>query len=200
MPWRDCDFLIAIGARFDDRQAAASRMPSRAQRTAMLHISISTRRDQQGEAIALEPRWRCETSPGFIDRPRPGAAGASTLGCGIVAELKRSSSHELRPGKYRIQPHFVVEVLGEITGGRAIITTGVGPHQMRAAQYFPFGEARSFSHLGQHGRRWALDCQRRLARSSASARRIIGSSHMRRRRHPDEPGDLETATTCLAMP
>ncbi len=37
-----------------------------------------------------------------------------------------------------IQPQYVIEWLNEITHGEAIVTTGVGQHQMWAAQYFDF--------------------------------------------------------------
>ena len=43
-----------------------------------------------------------------------------------------------------ILPQMVVEMLHRLTGGDAIITTGVGQHQMWAGQYYPFDEPRRF--------------------------------------------------------
>ena len=50
-----------------------------------------------------------------------------------------------------IQPNFVIETINAITAGRAIITTGVGQHQMWAAQYFDFREPRLWITSGSMG-------------------------------------------------
>jgi acetolactate synthase-1/2/3 large subunit len=43
-----------------------------------------------------------------------------------------------------IQPQYVIKLLEEMTKGEAIITTGVGQHQMWAGQYYDFSHARQF--------------------------------------------------------
>jgi acetolactate synthase-1/2/3 large subunit len=43
-----------------------------------------------------------------------------------------------------IQPQYAIELLWEMTKGDAIITTGVGQHQMWAGQYYKFNNPRSF--------------------------------------------------------
>jgi acetolactate synthase-1/2/3 large subunit len=50
-----------------------------------------------------------------------------------------------------IQPYAVIEAINAITGGDAIITTGVGQHQMWAAQYFDFKHARLWLTSGSMG-------------------------------------------------
>jgi len=50
-----------------------------------------------------------------------------------------------------IQPYYVIEELNRHTQGRAIIATGVGQHQMWAAQNFDFGEPRLWLTSGSMG-------------------------------------------------
>src|SRR5262249_55413419 len=50
-----------------------------------------------------------------------------------------------------IQPHDVIERLNRITHGEAIVCTGVGQHQMWAAQYFDYKRPRSFLTSGSMG-------------------------------------------------
>ena len=50
-----------------------------------------------------------------------------------------------------IQPYAVIETINEITGGDAIISTGVGQHQMWAAQYFDFKHPRLWLTSGSMG-------------------------------------------------
>jgi acetolactate synthase-1/2/3 large subunit len=51
----------------------------------------------------------------------------------------------------KIQPHYVLEEINRLTRGTAIIVTGVGQHQMWAAQYFDFKEPRLWLTSGSMG-------------------------------------------------
>ena len=50
-----------------------------------------------------------------------------------------------------IQPYYVIEEINRVTKGEAIISTGVGQHQMWAAQYFDFQQSAPVAHFGLHG-------------------------------------------------
>ena len=50
-----------------------------------------------------------------------------------------------------IQPYYVIEEINRVTKGEAIISTGVGQHQMWAAQYFDFRNPRLWLTSGSHG-------------------------------------------------
>ena len=50
-----------------------------------------------------------------------------------------------------IMPQFVIEKLWEVTGGKAIVTSDVGQHQMWAAQYYKFDEPRRWLNSGGLG-------------------------------------------------
>jgi acetolactate synthase-1/2/3 large subunit len=65
-----------------------------------------------------------------------------------IAQWKRDHPFGYDPSRH-IQPQEAVQALYEISGGEAIITTGVGQHQMWAAQFYRFDEPRRFvSSLG----------------------------------------------------
>ncbi len=150
----DCDFLIALGARFDDR--VAGNPPKFAPR-AQAHRAVRHRfgRDQQGQAGAVEPSGRPEGFPAQPDRleprargqqARPGAAGTRSW-----PSCKRNHAMNYDRNSALVQPYYVLEEINRITGGEAIIATGVGQHQMWAAQYLDFREPRLWLTSGSMG-------------------------------------------------
>ena len=54
-------------------------------------------------------------------------------------------------GGTHIQPHAVIEEINRLTRGEAIVATGVGQHQMWAAQYFDFRQPRLWLTSGSMG-------------------------------------------------
>jgi acetolactate synthase-1/2/3 large subunit len=188
----DCDFLIAVGARFDDR-VAGGRPDDFARRARYVaHIDIDEAEinkvkralwthvgDAKNTLLSLMKHSSADQSPlDWLDH---------------IKELKRVYGMNYDRSNPAIQPQFVVEKLSEITGGRAIICTGVGQHQMWAAQFFDFVEPRSFLTSGSMGTMGfglpaAIGAQ--LARPDALVIDIDGDGSIRM-----NIGDLETATT-----
>ena len=142
--------------------------------------------DQQGQARGLE-------SCG------PDAGGAARLlDYGKAQGFKRDWSawhrhcDELRV-KYAmnydrnsalIQPYYVIEEINRLTRGEAIITTGVGQHQMWAAQYFDFRSPRLWLTSGSMGTMgFGLAGGRGRA---VRATQPPGHRHRRRCQHPHE--------------
>jgi acetolactate synthase-1/2/3 large subunit len=68
-----------------------------------------------------------------------------------VATLKRDYAQNYDRESQLIQPHYVIEEINRHTQGEAIITTGVGQHQMWAAQYFDFKHPRLWLTSGSMG-------------------------------------------------
>ena len=68
-----------------------------------------------------------------------------------VSALKRAHVLNYDRKAKTIQAGYVLEQLNEITQGRAIVSTGVGQHQMWAAQYLDFAEPRTFLTSGSMG-------------------------------------------------
>jgi acetolactate synthase-1/2/3 large subunit len=68
-----------------------------------------------------------------------------------VAELKRRHAMNYDRDSELIQPYYVIEEINRLTRGQAVIATGVGQHQMWAAQYIDFKHPRTFLTSGSMG-------------------------------------------------
>jgi acetolactate synthase-1/2/3 large subunit len=68
-----------------------------------------------------------------------------------VGELKRVHAMNYDRASPLIQPYYVIEEINRLTRGEAIISTGVGQHQMWAAQYFDFKSPRLWLTSGSMG-------------------------------------------------
>ncbi|HYR88949.1 MAG TPA: biosynthetic-type acetolactate synthase large subunit [Terriglobia bacterium] len=146
----DCDFLIAVGARFDDRVAGNVKQFAPNARN-IAHIDI----DAAEIGKVKQVTWS------HVADSRSGLQQLIAAGRGFqkdfspwlshVAELKKNHPLNYDRGCDFIQPHYVLECLNKITRGEAIICTGVGQHQMWAAQYLDYKNARSFLTSGSMG-------------------------------------------------
>ena len=166
----DCDFLMAVGARFDDRVAGnppkfakgakfiahfdidASEI-NKVKRVDMSHVGLMS--DALKSLSSYGRRKGSSTSfpTGMSDAPSCEAAACAM-------NYDRESA--------LIQPYYVIEEINRLTKGEAIIATGVGQHQMWAAQYFDFRARGCGSRPAAWGP-WDSACRRRSARSSPSA-------------------------------
>jgi acetolactate synthase-1/2/3 large subunit len=148
----DCDLLIAVGARFDDRVAGnPAKFASRAKR--ILHFDIDpseidkVKKTDWHHVGLLPPALEALVAYGR----RIGFSGDFARWHEELAELKKTYGLNYDRGSPLIQPHYVIETMNKITKGAAIISTGVGQHQMWAAQYFDFREPRLWLTSGSMG-------------------------------------------------
>ncbi|MFC0698385.1 biosynthetic-type acetolactate synthase large subunit [Paraburkholderia humisilvae] len=188
----DCDFLIAVGARFDDRVAGGRPEAFAPGARHVAHIDIDAAEiNKVKRAHWIHVGDAKDTLLSLLEQDAAVQSPSDWLD--QVAELKRVYGLNYDRNNALIQPQWVVEKLSEITGGRAIITTGVGQHQMWAAQFFDFVEPRSFLTSGSMGTMGfglpaAIGAQ--LARPDALVIDIDGDGSIRM-----NAGDLETAST-----
>ena len=149
----DCDFLIAVGARFDDRVAGDPHKFARnARRIAHLDIDqaeINKVKHSQWSHVGLLPEaLRALTAYGTRLGPEQLDFTAWQR---QLDELKHAHAMNYDRGSELVQPHFVIEEINRHTRGEAIISTGVGQHQMWAAQMFDFREPRLWLTSGSMG-------------------------------------------------
>jgi acetolactate synthase I/II/III large subunit len=190
----DCDFLIAVGARFDDRVAGVpAKFAKNARRIAHLDVDRAevnkvkrvhwSHIGQVREALqALTAHGRAQ---GFRRDLAPWLAE--------LAELKRVYAMNYDRASPLIQPYYVIEEINRHARGAAIISTGVGQHQMWAAQYCDFTGPRLWLTSGSMGT-MGFGLPAAIGAQIAQPQRLVididGDSSIRM-----NIGELETVTT-----
>lgn len=148
----DCDMLINIGARFDDRVAGN---PSKfaANARSVIHFDIDPSEIQKVKPVDwFHVGLLADALAALIDYGhRSGIATDFGTWHAELKELRSTYALNYDRDSSLIQPNYVIEAINEITKGKAIITTGVGQHQMWAAQYFDFREPRLWLTSGSMG-------------------------------------------------
>ena len=190
----DCDFLIAVGSRFDDRVAGVpAKFAKSAKRIAHLDIDRAevnkVKRVQWSHIGSLPDALRALTAYGKREKFQRDYAQWHTE----LAELKRKHAMNYDRESKLIQPYYVIEEINRHTKGEAIIATGVGQHQMWAAQYCDFRSPRLWLTSGSMGTMGfglpaAIGAQ--IAHRDRLVIDIDGDSSIRM-----NVGELETVTT-----
>jgi acetolactate synthase-1/2/3 large subunit len=148
----DCDFLIALGARFDDRVAGnPTKFAGGAKFIAHLDIDaseINKVKNVHWSHVGLMP----DALLTLLDYgKRAGFKRDWSKWLGHCDELRAKYAMNYDRNSALIQPYYVLEEINRLTQGEAIITTGVGQHQMWAAQYFDFRSPRLWLTSGSMG-------------------------------------------------
>jgi acetolactate synthase-1/2/3 large subunit len=143
------DLLIAVGARFDDRITGdTSKFASGAK---IVHIDIDASEHNKNKRVLLPIVSDVKYALGRLNElakstkfSPPDTKAWHTQ----IATWKKEHPFRFEESKH-IVPQEAVAALYELTKGDAIITTGVGQHQMWAAQFYRFNEPRRYiSSLG----------------------------------------------------
>ena len=148
----DCDCLLAFGARFDDRVAGnVAKFASRAKFIAHFDIDaseIDKVKRVNWHHVGLMP----DALRALMDY---GKANDFKRDWSVwhrhCSELRAKHAMNYDRNSTFIQPYYVIEEINRLTQGEAIITTGVGQHQMWAAQYFDFRSPRLWLTSGSMG-------------------------------------------------
>jgi len=155
MAMQECDVLIAVGARFDDRVIGNPEHFFNAARK-IIHIDIDpssiSKRVRVDVPIVgnvqdvLQEMLQALSS----SRERVDAAALESWWKQIEEWRSRDCLKYDRKSKL-IKPQMVVEKLYEVTGGDAFVTSDVGQHQMWAAQFYKFDKPRRWINSGGLG-------------------------------------------------
>jgi len=149
------DLIVALGARFDDR--VTGKLSTFAPEAKVIHLDVDPAEISKlvtatvplvGDMRALLPMLTEETKKAFAQHGRPDISVWKKR----VEEWREK--HPLRykqEGQPHILPQWAVEKIWEKTQGKAVVTTGVGEHQMFAAQYWKTSYPRQFITSGGLG-------------------------------------------------
>ncbi|OEU50742.1 MAG: acetolactate synthase, large subunit, biosynthetic type [Desulfobulbaceae bacterium S3730MH12] len=153
----ECDLLISVGARFDDR--VTGKLDDFATKAKIIHIDIDPTSISKNVKVDIPIVADCKIALTAMN---------SWFDAESNFNLKEEAARhapwfklirewtEKHPLSYEeagdiIKPQYVIEQFDRLTGGNAIITTEVGQNQMWAAQFYKFNEPRHFVTSGGLG-------------------------------------------------
>ncbi len=155
MAMQECDVLLAVGARFDDRVIGNPEHFLSRPRT-IIHIDIDpssiAKRVKIDVPIVGDVKSVLADMNELVASEKPAQNTAALKDWFKEIEGWRSKnclSFALSPEL--IKPQDVIQKLYQVTKGDAYITSDVGQHQMWAAQYYPFDKPRRWINSGGLG-------------------------------------------------
>mgnify|MGYP001435798430 FL=1 len=190
----DCDFLIAVGARFDDRVAGDPEgFAPNANRIAHFDIDISEINKVKNVDWYHVGNLKRDLNDLIALGEKIEFVSDFSEWHSHIEKLKEEYKLNYNKNSELIQPYEVIEEINNLSRGKAIISTGVGQHQMWAAQYFDYKEPRLWLTSGSMGTMGfglpaAIGAQ--FAKPNTLVIDIDGDASIRM-----NIGELETATT-----
>lgn len=144
------DLLIAVGVRFDDRVTGdVSRF---AQGAKIAHIDIDPAEHRKVVETHLPITGDAkEVLSAFYHRIEAENIDAHAVWLQQIAAWKQQYPLTYQNSETTIKPQFVIQQISDLTRGEAIITTGVGQHQMWTGQYYCFKHPRQWVTSGGLG-------------------------------------------------
>lgn len=147
MAMTECDVLLAVGARFDDR--VTGRLDGFSPNSKKIHIDIDPSSISKnveidipivGNAKQILPELTKMTEPPEIDEWWE-----------TIDQWKKDHPLKYDTTSDKIKPQFMIEKISDVTNGNAIVVTDVGQHQMWAAQHYTFNKPRHWITSGGLG-------------------------------------------------
>ncbi len=154
MAMQECDVLLAVGARFDDRVIGNPEHFLSKPKT-IIHIDIDPSSISKrvkidvpivGDVISVLTELNDLLSKEKI-KQNPSLKSWFKE----IDQWRSMNCLNFKNDKKLIKPQFVIQTLHKITKGDAFITSDVGQHQMWAAQYYPFDKPRRWINSGGLG-------------------------------------------------
>ncbi|MBU6183088.1 MAG: biosynthetic-type acetolactate synthase large subunit [Verrucomicrobia bacterium] len=146
----EADLLLAIGVRFDDR--VTGKVEKFCEHGTIVHIDIDNSEINKNKSVRLPILSDLKYALGRLNKmlDQAGAKRASKNFTKFpdwyrqIAKWKAAHPLSFKDTEDAIQPQYVIQLLHKMTKGDAIITTGVGQHQMWAGQFYDFEKPRTF--------------------------------------------------------
>src|SRR5213083_3128673 len=149
------DVLVAIGARFDDR--VTGKVDAFAPNAEIIHIDIDPSSISKNLKVDVPIVGDCRrVLRGLIEavkqeKEEAGAREARQAWHAQIAAWKKAEPLRYEWSDDVIKPQYVIQEISNLTNGEALVVTGVGQHQMWAAQYYRFKHPRSWCTSGGLG-------------------------------------------------
>lgn len=154
MGMHNCDVMIAIGARFDDR--VTGNLEKFCPDAKIVHIDVDPASISKNVKVDIpivgEVAPVLEALNKELDKTaRKVNEGALEKWWAQIGEWRAQDCLKYDRNSEKIKPQYVIEELHKVTQGDAFITSDVGQHQMFAAQYYGFDKPRRWINSGGLG-------------------------------------------------
>ena len=152
MAMHDCDLLIAVGARFDDR--ITGRLDKFSPNATVIHIDVDPSSISKNIKAHIPIHGDVKAAVNKLSeeiisknlKPKN-----INKWWGQINEWRKKDSFKYNQDSDIIKPQFVVDSLYKVTKGDAFITSDVGQHQMWAAQLYKFNKPKRWINSGGLG-------------------------------------------------
>lgn len=138
------DLLLAFGVRFDDR--VTGKVSEFAKHATIVHMDIDFSEFNKNKAVTMpvlsDLRYALQRLNEMV-RAQKRVFKPRTPWLHQIAEWKQKHPLHFKPSPHHISPQSVIQQLHELTRGEAIISTGVGQHQMWTGQFYIFHKPRT---------------------------------------------------------
>lgn len=135
----EADLVVAIGVRFDDR--VTGKVSEFIRHGKIIHIDVDRKELNKNKPVTLPICANlAKALPQLIECVQPGDYGDWVATCQKNREQWPMTAAE----SDGIRPQWAIRLLSEMTGGDALVTVGVGQHQMWAMQHYQVRRPRSF--------------------------------------------------------
>ncbi|MFW6294919.1 MAG: biosynthetic-type acetolactate synthase large subunit, partial [Halanaerobium sp.] len=138
------DLIIALGARFDDR--VTGKVDTFAKNAKVIHVDIDPA--EIGKIIETQVPITADVKSVLEDLLPMINEASRPIWLAEIEEWRKIDDKSDPDQSEKLLPIEIIQTLYELTQGEAIITAGVGQHQMWAAQYYKYSRPRSFISSG----------------------------------------------------
>ena len=152
MAMHDCDLLIAVGARFDDR--ITGRLDKFSPNATVIHIDVDPSSISKNIKAHIPIHGDVKAAVNKLSEEIVGKnlkPKNIDKWWGQINEWRKKDSFKYNQESEIIKPQFVVDSLYKVTKGDAFITSDVGQHQMWAAQLYKFNKPKRWINSGGLG-------------------------------------------------
>jgi acetolactate synthase I/II/III large subunit len=143
----DCDMVLAVGARFDDR--VTGRIDGFAPRAKIIHVdmdpTVISKNVKVDLSVVGDAKYVLEQLLKVVKNKKKNSWNA------YIMDMKKKHPVTYKKTANVVKPQFVIEQIYEVTKGEAIITTEVGQNQMWSALHYKFERPRQFISSGGLG-------------------------------------------------
>jgi acetolactate synthase-1/2/3 large subunit len=140
----ECDVLIAVGMRFDDR--VTGRLDKYAKQAKVIHLDIDPAEIDKNVKTTVPVWGDCkETLPMLTEmiKKKTYLEWVKKFKDCRTKEIEKCINPELNPASEILTMGEVITALNELTKGDAVIVTDVGQHQMVACRYAKYNDSKS---------------------------------------------------------